>query len=233
MLESIFKTSVFYAEKNGKTRIVFASNISNAIKTHTVKVWVKDHFRYINIPCSSGASGVLECPFCRETDKKPDFIFKPRKIYAATVYVKLKEPWVDNNKVSHAFQRKLYTTSFSVRKNTLDPYIEKYGSIKNAKFEVIRGENSKNYNGDIYNLIGFTDNLSATLGEKPVEIDVHSLFSELTSQEIREVFQLIRIAESKQNEAGYSDSGKTYYDKEETNEEENHTPAVTEEEIPF
>ncbi|MEO0271502.1 MAG: hypothetical protein ABIM30_00210 [candidate division WOR-3 bacterium] len=188
---------MFFVPKGETSEVIFASNLSSAIKTHTVKVYINDSARYINIPCSSGASGALDCAFCREQERKPDYIFRPRKIYIATAYVKLNEPWTDDTGAKHLYARKLYVTSHSIKKNTIGPYLDKYGSINGAKFSIVRGMESKNFNGDIYNFIGFVKDITTAIGEKPKEYDPTILFSELTPQEIREIFTLIKIAEAK------------------------------------
>jgi len=199
MLESIFKAIPFFAERGKQTEIIFATEFSPPIKTHTVRVLANNNIKYINVPCSSGASGMLKCSLCSMADKNPESVFKPRKIYVATVYTKLSTPFEDSNKVIHTYGRRLFVVSYKLKKASVDPYINKYGTIKGAKFLIERGEESKNYNGDLYKFSGFVNDISTAIGEPIREFDVDAMFTPLTKNELDELMMLINMASNHAN----------------------------------
>lgn len=198
MLESIFKVSQFYVPKGGSVVVVFASGVSqSAYKTHTVKVRDKDGSdKYILVPCQSGFSGVLPCKFCSNIERFPEHIYRPRKIYAATVYVKLDQPWTDKQGVVHTHVRRMFIAGRNALKSTIDPYINKYGTIEGMKFNIERGPESKNFLGDLYKWLGAVASIPAEIGENPSAYNTDEIFSPLNHNEIDEVFSLIGMSVS-------------------------------------
>lgn len=193
MLESIFNAKVFFVGKGKKEEIIFASDLSSPIKTHTVKLWVesKKRFKYVNLPCEAGAIGLKTCRLCAETKNYSDFIYDPRKIYVATIYYN--SPWTDRDNVSHAYSRALYVVTRKSLKNTIGPYMDKYQTIMGAKFEVMRGDSSVVYIGDLYNFKGFVPDIAQVIGERPRPFNVEDLFSPLSKSEMEEVMASVKM----------------------------------------
>ena len=197
MLDQLFRVKQFFVPKGKTVEAIFASDLSLGIKTHSVKVrGVNGENKYVIVPCQSGASGQLPCKFCSKIDDMPDYIYKPRKIFVATIYVKADEPWEDSNKNVHYYYRNLYVTSTKIKEKTVDPYIKKYGSLVGAKFNVIRGEESTQYIGDLYNFVGFVPDIASVVQERVTLFDPQQLFSPLTQAEVEEVFQLAQLAKA-------------------------------------
>jgi hypothetical protein len=210
MLDQIFKVKQFFVPKGETVEAIFASDLSLGIKTHSVKVrGISGENRYIIVPCQSGASGQLPCKFCSKIDEMPEYIYRPRKIFVATIYVKAYIPWEDNNKNVHYYYRNLYVTSTKIKEKTVDPYIKKYGSLVGAKFNIVRGEESTQHIGDLYNFIGFIPDVASAIQERVNLFDPQQLFSPLTQSEVDEVFQLIQLARASDNMAKSMTKGPT------------------------
>jgi hypothetical protein len=228
MLDQIFKVKQFFVPKGGTVEAIFASDLSLGIKTHSVKVrGISGENRYIIVPCQSGASGQLPCKFCSKIDEMPEYIYRPRKIFVATVYVKADTPWEDSNKVTHYYFRNLYVTSTKIKEKTVDPYIKKYGSLIGAKFSIVRGSESTQHIGDLYEFIGFVPDIASVIQERVNLFDPQQLFSPLTQSEVDEVFQLIQLAKASDNIAKSMAKGPTA--KVETKE----AHSIDTEDIPF